>query len=63
MLQATIDKTGAVANLAVLHGHQLLNDAAINAVKQWRYAPFLIGGQPADVITTITVNFSLATTP
>jgi TonB family protein len=58
MLQATIDKTGAAVDLKILHGHPLLNEAALDAVKQWRYLPFLLNGQPTDVITTITVNFS-----
>jgi TonB family protein len=59
MMQATIDKTGAVVDLKVLRGHPLLNDAAIEAVRQWRYKPILLNGEPIDVITTITTNFSL----
>ncbi len=60
MLQATINKEGMIENLKVLHGHPLLNDAAISAVKQWRYKPQMLNGQPIEVITTITVNFSFA---
>jgi TonB family protein len=58
MLQAIIDKEGKVANLTVLQGHPLLNEAAIEAVRQWRYRPQVLVGQPIEVITTITVNFS-----
>ena len=58
MFQAIIDKQGAVADLKILHGHPLLNEAAIEAVKQWRYKPQTLAGEPIDVITTITVNFS-----
>jgi TonB family protein len=58
MLQAVIDKEGKVANLNVIRGHPLLNEAAIEAVKQWRYRPQLLAGQPIEVVTTITVNFS-----
>jgi TonB family protein len=57
-LQAIIGQDGRVADLRVLRGHPLLNDAAIAAVKQWRYKP-----QPADVITTVTVNFGGESTP
>jgi TonB family protein len=59
MLQATIDKNGNVADLRVIRGHPLLNEAALAAVKQWRYRPQMLNGQPIEVITTITVNFSL----
>lgn len=58
MLQATIDKSGSVVGLTVLHGHPLLNEAAIEAVKQWRYQPQLLNDVPTEVVTTITVNFS-----
>ena len=57
MLQAVIDKQGTIADLAVLSGHELLTQAAIDAVRQWRYRPVLLNGQPVDVVTTITVNF------
>jgi protein TonB len=59
MLQATIDKAGTIVDLKILRGHPLLNEAALEAVKQWRYQPFLLNGVATDVVTTITVNFSL----
>jgi protein TonB len=58
MLQATLSKQGTIEDLKVLHGHPLLNEAAIEAVKQWRYKPQTLNGQAIEVITTITVNFS-----
>jgi TonB family protein len=57
LLEAVIDKEGKVASLAILHGHPLLNNVAIEAVKQWRYRPLILNGQPTDVVTTITVPF------
>jgi protein TonB len=59
ILTATISREGTIQNLQVVRGHPLLNDAAIEAVKQWRYKPQLLNGQPIEVITTITVNFSM----
>jgi protein TonB len=58
MLQATISKTGTIEDLKVLRGHPLLNEAALEAVRQWRYKPQMLNNQPIEVITTITVNFS-----
>jgi protein TonB len=57
LLETIIDKTGRVANLTVLSGHPLLNDAAVDAVRQWRYRPILLNGQPVDIVTTVSVNF------
>jgi periplasmic protein TonB len=59
VLTAIIDKDGNVENLQVVSGHPLLAPAAIDAVKQWRYKPYLLNGQPVEVETTITVNFEL----
>ncbi len=59
VLEAVISKQGTIENLSVLSGHPLLIQSAIDAVKQWRYKPTLLNGEPVEVITTITVNFSL----
>lgn len=59
VLQASIGKDGSIQNLQVVKGHPLLSQAAINAVKQWKYKPYFLNGQPVDVDTTITVNFTL----
>ena len=59
VLQATISKTGTIENLRILSGPQILQQAAINAVQQWRYRPYLLNGDPVEVETTINVNFTL----
>ena len=59
ILNTEIDKLGQVSDVKVISGHELLNQAAIDAVKQWRYKPFLLNGQPVDVVTTVTINFTL----
>lgn len=58
-LQATISKTGTIENLRVISGHPMLRQAAIDAVKTWRYRPYLLNGQPVEVETTVDVIFKL----
>jgi protein TonB len=60
VLQAVISKQGAIENLKVVAGHPMLVQAAINAVRQWRYRPYVLNSEPVEVETQITVNFSLA---
>ncbi|HZW92240.1 MAG TPA: TonB family protein [Candidatus Eremiobacteraceae bacterium] len=59
LLKAIIDKEGNIQDLQLVSGHPMLVPAAIQAVKQWRYRPYLLNGQPVEVETTITVIFSL----
>jgi len=59
-LQAVISKQGAIENLKVLTGHPMLVSAAVEAVKQWRYQPYILNNEPVEVETQITVNFSLS---
>jgi protein TonB len=59
MMEAVISKDGSVDGLHVISGHPFLSQAAIDAVKQWRYRPTMLNGEPVDVITTITVTFTL----
>lgn len=59
-LRAIIGKTGAIENLVVVRGHPMLATAAVEAVKQWRYRPYLLNGEPIAVETAITVNFFLS---
>ena len=59
VLEALITREGAVDSLRVISGHQLLIQAALDAVRQWRYRPTLLNGEPVEVITTITVTFTL----
>jgi protein TonB len=60
VLQAVISKQGVIENLKVLAGHPMLAPAAIEAVRQWRYRPYVLNNEPVEVETQITVNFSLA---
>jgi len=59
VMEAVISKDGSVDKLRVLSGHPFLSQAAIDAVKQWKYRPTMLNGEPVDVITTITVSFTL----
>jgi periplasmic protein TonB len=59
ILQAMISRRGAIENLRVLHGHPMLVDAALAAVRQWRYRPYILNKEPVEVETQITVNFFL----
>jgi periplasmic protein TonB len=58
-LQAVISKQGVIENLQVVSGHPMLVPAAIEAVRQWRYRPYILNNEPVEVETQITVNFSL----
>ena len=59
-LNAIISKDGTIQNLSVISGHPLLVPSAMEAVKQWRYAPTLLNGEPVEVVTQIDVNFTLS---
>jgi len=59
VLQASISKSGTVQDVQVVSGPPMLAQAAVEAVKQWRYKPYQLNGQPVEVQTTINVNFSL----
>jgi protein TonB len=60
VLQANIGKDGSIQNLRLVSGHPMLAPAAIDAVKQWKYKPYFLNGEPVEVDTQITVNFTLA---
>ena len=60
ILQAQISKNGDIENLQLVSGHPMLAPAAIEAVKQWKYKPYLLNGEPVEVETTVQVNFTLA---
>jgi periplasmic protein TonB len=59
VLAATISKNGSIENLRLISGPPMLVQAAMDAVKGWRYKPYLLSGEPTEVETTITVNFNL----
>lgn len=60
VLQAQISKEGNIENLQLISGHPMLAPAAIEAVKQWRYKPYLLNGEPVEVETQVVVNFTLS---
>lgn len=60
VLQAVIGKDGNIQGLKVVSGHPMLAPAALEAVKQWKYKPYYLNGEPVEVDTTINVNFTLA---
>ena len=57
VLDAHIGVDGSVVDASVLRSIPLLDDAAVEAVRQWRYAPTLLNGAPVEVMVTVTVNF------
>ena len=59
VLQATISKSGVIENLRAISGHPILIQAALDAVRQWKYKPYLLNGEPVEVETTIKVNFHM----
>jgi protein TonB len=60
VLAAVIGKDGTIQNLHVVSGHPLLQGAAMDAVKQWKYRPYILNGEPVEVDTQVIVNFTLA---
>ena len=59
VIQATISKAGLVENPRVVSGPTMLRQAAVDAVKTWRFRPYLLDGQPVEVETTVNVVFTL----
>jgi len=59
VLQAMISRTGTIEGLHVISGSPMLQQAAIDAVKTWRYRPYMLNGQAVEVETTVNVIFKL----
>jgi protein TonB len=59
IIDAVIAKDGSVKDTKVLRGNPLLNQAALDAVNQWKFTPTLLNGQPVEVQMSVTVNFQL----
>jgi protein TonB len=59
VLQAAISKNGTIVNLRVVSGPAMLQQAALDAVRTWRYRPYLLNNQPVEVETTVNVVFTL----
>ncbi len=60
ILQAVIGKDGRIENLHAISGNPLLVKAALDAVQQWRYHPYLLNGEPVEVETQIIVRFTMS---
>jgi protein TonB len=58
-LSATISKEGNISDVKVLSGDAQLSRAATDAVRQWKYKPYLLNGEPVEIQTQITINFKL----
>jgi TonB family protein len=63
VLAARISKTGTVEDLNLISGPPMLVTSAMDAVRQWKYKPYLLNGVPCDVLTAIYVNFGLDDPP
>jgi len=59
VLAAVISREGSIEKLQPLSGHPFLVKAALDAVRQWRYRPYILNGEPIEVDTRVTVNFTL----
>ena len=59
LLEASIAKDGSVTNVKALNGDPILTRSAVTAVRQWKYKPYLLDGEPVEIQTQITVNFNL----
>jgi protein TonB len=59
VVQITVDESGRVVSASAVSGHPLLQQAAVNAVRNWRFSPTMLSGQPVKVTGTVTVNFTL----
>ena len=60
VLRAMISREGTIENLQVLSGHPMLVRSAVDAVRQWRYRPYVLNGEPIEVETEVKVNFVLS---
>jgi periplasmic protein TonB len=60
LLQAIISREGKIEQLQVISGHPMLVSAALDAVRQWRYRPYVLNGEAVEVETQVTVNFVLS---
>lgn len=59
MVHATVNARGTVDKVTVVKGNAILATAAVEAVKRWRYEPFRLNGQPVEMETDITFNFTM----
>jgi protein TonB len=60
ILEATVDERGRVTDVNTLRSHPVLRNAAVRAVRQWRYRPLVLNGLATPFVLTVTVSFTLA---
>lgn len=58
-MEAVLDPSGHVTQIRVIRSIPLLDQAAVDAVRQWRYTPSVYNGRPVSVLMTITIRFTL----
>jgi protein TonB len=59
VLKVSIDKSGNVTEVKAMKGEPILANAAVNAVKQWKYKPHLLNGEPVELATTVVIQFHM----
>jgi protein TonB len=59
-MKALINQTGDVVSLELISGHPMLAPAALDAVRQWKYRPYMLNGNAVEVETQVIVNFTLS---
>lgn len=59
ILEATVDEKGAVDEVRVLRSHAVFDEAALDAVRQWKYEPLMFNGRPVPFVLTVTLSFNL----
>jgi TonB family protein len=59
ILEATVDEKGNVDDVRVLRSHAIFDEAAVDALKQWRYEPLVFNGRPTPFVLTVTLSFNL----
>ena len=59
ILEATVDEQGNVDDVRVLRSHAIFDEAAMDALKQWRYEPLVFNGRPTPFVLTVTLSFNL----
>jgi TonB family protein len=60
VMKLTIGKDGGIKDLQLISGHPALSPAAIETVKKWEFKPYLLQGEPVEVETSVTINFTLS---
>lgn len=59
VLDVTIDRTGQIANIKTRQGHPILIQSAIDAVKQWKFRPYVLNGEAVEVESTVMIKYHM----